>query len=85
MVLLDDGRLCLVSGCRNAPFEVHARVSDDGGGMWSDPTVLRSGGGNHDIGYPRAVQRADGRMVAAYYFNDDPAGERYIGVTIWRP
>ena len=85
MVLLGGGRLCVVSGYRHPPFEVHARISDDGGETWSAPTVLRSGGGNHDIGYPRVVQRTDGQVVSAYYFNDDPEGERYIGATIWRP
>lgn len=84
MALLPDGRLCLVSGYRDPPFEMQARLSEDGGATWSDPRTLRSGGGNSDMGYPRLVQRADGCLVAAYYFNDAPKGKRYIGATIWR-
>jgi hypothetical protein len=30
------------------------------------------------------VQRPDGTIVTAYYFNDHPGGERYIAATLWR-
>ncbi len=81
--LLDDGRLLLVYGSRKPPFGIYATVSEDGGGTWSAPSALRSDGGNHDIGYPRTVIRSDGKAVAAYYFNDAPEGERYIGATVF--
>ena len=78
MIVLRDGRICLVSGYRNAPYEIHARLSADDGHTWGEPTVLRSGGGDHDIGYPRIAQRKDGALVAVYYWNDDAGGERYV-------
>ena len=34
---------------------------------------------------PRTVQRADGRLVTIYYFNDRSQKERYIAATIWSP
>jgi hypothetical protein len=29
------------------------------------------------------VERADGKIVTVYYFNDQKEGERYIAATIW--
>ena len=47
--------------------------------------MLREDGGDHDIGYPRTVERPDGKLVTVYYSNDQPNGERYIAATIWQP
>jgi hypothetical protein len=85
MILLRDGRLCLTYGYRDPPHEMRARLSDDGGISWGEEKILRDVGGNHDIGYPRTVQRADGKVVTVYYWNDHPDGERYIAATIWSP
>ncbi len=78
---LHDGRLCLIYGYRDAPYQIHARLSADDGHTWSDALILRSDGGCHDLGYPRAVQRPDGNVVVVYYWNDAPDGERYIAAT----
>jgi hypothetical protein len=85
MIRLHDGRVCLTYGVRAAPYGIRARLSEDGGETWGDEIVLRDDGGNHDLGYPRTVQRADGTIVTAYYFNDHPEGERYIAATLWKP
>jgi hypothetical protein len=82
---LHDGRLCITYGFRNPPFAMQAVISEDEGATWGEPVVLHSGAGNHDIGYPRTVQRPDGALVTAYYFNDHEDLERYIGATIWQP
>ena len=82
---LQDGRLCLTYGFRDAPHSIRAKLSEDNGATWSPDVMLRNDGGNHDIGYPRTVQRTDGHMVTVYYFNDRPDGERYIAATIWKP
>ncbi|MCB0089152.1 MAG: exo-alpha-sialidase, partial [Caldilineaceae bacterium] len=82
---LQDGRLCLVYGYRAEPYGMRARLSADDGYTWGDDIILRADGGNHDIGYPRTVQRPDGAVVTVYYYNDAPAGERYIAATLWRP
>lgn len=89
--LLRDGRLLAVFGYRVPPFGIRARLSDDGGRTWGPELVLRDDGGSPDLGYPRAVQLDDGRVLVAYYFNraDDPVqcegGVRHIAATIFRP
>ena len=84
MIRLKDGRICLVYGFRDSPSGMRATLSSDDGATWQE-TVLRDDGGNHDVGYPRAVQRPDGSVVAVYYYNDTSDGERYVAATIWRP
>ncbi len=85
MIQLADGRLCLTYGYRAEPYGMRAVLSDDGGATWSDAIVLRDDAGNHDLGYPRSVQRPDGAVVTVYYYNDDPEGERFLDATIWKP
>ncbi len=86
LLLLEDGRVCLLYGYRGEPYSIRATVSRDGGRTWSDPIALRDDGASWDIGYVRAVQRPDGQVVAVYYFTDEASGpERYIGATIWDP
>jgi len=86
MIELQDGRICLLYGYRAEPFSIRAVLSGDRGRTWSAPITLRDGGTSWDVGYVRAVQRPDGKVVAVYYFTDEATGpERYIGATIWRP
>ncbi len=83
LIQLNDGRLCLTYGHRAAPFGMRAKLSADLGKSWGPEIVLRDRGGGRDIGYPRTVQRPDGKIVTVYYFHDTPNGERYIAATIW--
>ena len=83
MIRLKDGRLVLTYGYRAAPYGIRARLSRDNGQTWGDEIILRQDAGAWDLGYPRTVQRPDGRIVTVYYYNDAPEGERYIGATIW--
>lgn len=86
LVLLQDGRLCLIYGYRAEPYSIMARLSSDGGRTWSSDYAIRSDGASRDMGYPRVVQRPDGKLVILYYFNDQKSGpERYIGASIWEP
>ena len=87
MVKMRDGRICLVYGYRDDPnSSIRARISSDNGQTWSKDYFLRDDGSGQDIGYPRVVQRCDGKIVAVYYFEDKETGhERYIGATIWDP
>ena len=86
MIRLRDGRICLLYGYRAEPYSIRAVLSSDGGRTWSDPVTLRDDGASRDIGYVRAVERPDGKVVAVYYFTDEASGpERYIGATIWSP
>ncbi len=83
MVKLKDGRLALTYGFRHAPYGIRARLSEDKGKTWSSEIILRDDGGNWDLGYPRTIQRDDGKMVTIYYFNDAQSKYRYIAATIW--
>jgi hypothetical protein len=85
MIRLKDGRVCLTYGYRAPPYGIRARLSKDGGRTWEREVVLRDDGGGRDIGYPRTVQRPDGKIVTIYYFHDQPKGDRYIAATIWEP
>lgn len=86
LIKLKDGRLSLVYAHRAEPYGIRARLSEDNGKTWSEPIILREDGGNWDIGYPRSVQRTDGKIVTIYYFWDKETGpERYIAATIFDP
>ncbi len=95
MIKLQDGRICLIYGYRateaeinrnTATSDIRAKISNDNGTTWSDDYILRDDGSGQDIGYPRVVQRPDGKIVVLYYFMDKETGpERYIGATIWNP
>lgn len=93
MIKLKDGRICVVYGYRSdmesiqekrKTSDIRARLSGDNGKSWSKEYILRNDGSGQDIGYPRMVQRPDGKLVVVYYFMDVKTGpERYIGATIW--
>lgn len=95
MIKMKDGRICLVYGYRSdaesiaaktKTSDIRARISNDNGTTWSNEYILRNDGSGQDIGYPRIVQRPDGKIVVIYYFMDNKTGaERYIGATIWDP
>ncbi len=86
MIRLADGRICLVYGYRGEPYSIRATLSADGGRTWDNEILLRADGSSRDIGYVRAVQRPDGKVVAVYYISDKATGpERYIAATIWDP
>lgn len=81
---LQDGRICMTYGYRAAPFGMRAKLSVDNGATWGEEIILRDDGGNHDIGYPRTVQRADGTIITVYYYNDQAEGDRYLAATLWQ-
>jgi len=84
LIRLHNGSLCLTYGVRTPPYRMCAKISKDGGHTWSPELALRSDGSSRDLGYPRSVQRPDGKIVTIYYFSDAATGpERYIGATIW--
>lgn len=85
MIMLKDGRICITYGYRAEPYSICARLSSDNGRTWGEKIILRDGGGCRDLGYPRTIQRTDGKIVTVYYFNDHKDKERYIAATIWDP
>ncbi len=86
LLRLRDGRLAVVYGYRAEPYGIRAKLSTDDGRTWGREIVLREDGWSWDLGYPRSVQRPDGRVVSIYYHNDTTRPpDRYIAATIWDP
>lgn len=93
LMKLDDGRLCLVYGVRDVQTlpdgtGVYVTYSGDEGRSWSTPVLVRGkDGSSNDMGYPRVVQRPDGKVVAIYYYNHAKRGDkyRYIAASIFDP
>jgi hypothetical protein len=85
LVLLADGRLVLTYGYRAPPFGIRARLSTDQGTTWGAPIILRDDGGGRDLGYVRSVVRADGKLVAVYYYHDRTGPAHYLAATLWDP
>ncbi len=86
LVHLKDGRLVCIYGDR-PNWVMAGKFSEDGGKSWGeefviDETFIR----NHtDFGYPRLVQRNDGKLVAAYYWFTAENLQQHISVSIWTP
>jgi hypothetical protein len=81
---LKDGRLCCVYGNRTER-KMYAAVSNDEGATWSDPIILRDDfrvDTEQDLGYPRLVERADGKLVAMYYWATEERPQQHIAATI---
>jgi hypothetical protein len=93
LLKLKDGRLCFVYGIRNEKtmadgIGMYVVFSNDDGETWGKPTLLRGkDGGTWDIGYPRALQLPDGKVITTYYYNNTGIGDkfRYIAATIFDP
>ncbi|MCZ2982552.1 glycoside hydrolase, partial [Acinetobacter baumannii] len=86
---LRDGRLCCVFGYRTARRMV-ATFSADEGRTWGEQVILRDDfqvdvHGEPDFGYARACQRADGQMIAIYYWATAALPHQHIAATIWQP
>ena len=82
---LDSGAIAMTYGWRHAPYGIRARISQDEGQTWGPEIILRCDGASWDLGYPRTVQRPDGKCVTVYYFHHPEQQERYIACTIWDP
>jgi len=86
---LADGRLCCVYGNRSKR-QIIARLSEDDGATWGPEIVLRNDFqadkfDDPDLGYPRLVQRPDGKLVAIYYWATAQHPRQHIAATIWDP
>jgi sialidase-1 len=79
---LPDKRVLLVYGYRHPPFGVRARVLDpECVNFDSAPElILRSDGGNGDLGYPWATLLSKDSILVVYYFNLSD-GTRHIAAT----
>lgn len=86
LLRLQDGRIAAVYCTRRKkPFGLAAKLSADDGRTWSKEIVLRSDARKWDIGYTRAMQRPDGKVVAVYYYTTDKIPHNFIAATVWTP
>ena len=93
LVKLENGNLALAYAVRKSEEYNSSRMcikfSSDKGRSWSDEIVLRKDGATGDAGYPRMVERPDGKLVLVYYWNNalqnEKAPYRYIAATIFDP
>jgi hypothetical protein len=82
---LHNGDLALAYGWRTAPYGIRTRISQDNGVTWGPERILRADANSWDIGYPRTVQRPDGKCVTVYYFRHDEHPQQFVAATIWDP
>lgn len=87
LLRLQDGRLVCAYGQRERR-QIVARISDNEGARWGLEIILREGfwadvHGDADLGYPRMVQRADGKVLITYYWATEQMKEQLIAATIW--
>jgi len=83
MIRMNDGRVVCAYGYRGGDEGIRAKVSTDEGQSWSPEIRLRDDGLNWDLGYPRMVQRPDGKLVTVYYYCTREKPQQFIGATIW--
>lgn len=88
IVDLADGRLCCVYGDRDEK-RMAGKYSSDGGRTWGEEFIIRD---NYrsvddwaDMGYPRMVMRADGKLAVMYYWAIARHPEQFIACSVWRP
>ena len=80
---LPDNRVLLTYGYRHQPFGIRARIlnAECTDFKTAPEIVLRTDGGNGDIGYTWPVLLDRNRVLVVYYFNKDN-GIRHIAGTI---
>lgn len=87
-VKLADGRICCVYGDRDQA-KICGKYSADDGKAWGEEFVVRDGYQSlddwADMGYPRLVQRTDGKLVAMYYWATAEHPQHHIAASIWTP
>ena len=85
MIKLSDGRICLTYGYRSSPMGIRAKISSNDGQSWGSEINLRTDAASWDMGYPRSIQRSDGKVVTVYYYTTSSTTQQHIAATIWQP
>ena len=85
LLRLKDGRLCVTYCFRGVPYSLRARLSEDNGRTWGKEILLRDEARKWDMGYTRAGQRPDGKIVTVYWWTTNSHKEPHAAATIWDP
>jgi hypothetical protein len=89
LLVLQDGRLLLTYGVRHYPMGAQALISADEGQTWDTENKLMlcwsgalcwNAAHPYPNGHPFSAQRADGKVITAYYRTADP--EDYLSTII---
>ncbi|WP_439581143.1 sialidase family protein [Dyadobacter bucti] len=80
---LPDNRVLVSYGYRHKPLGIRARIlnAECTDFATAPEIILRTDGGNGDLGYPWAVQLDKNRVLVSYYFNV-PGGPQHIAGSI---
>ena len=84
LIRLADGRMLCVYGNRT-DRKMYAAISNDQGATWPERITIRNDfrkDTEQDLGYPRVVQRGDGKVVTIYYWATDKLPQQHIAATI---
>jgi len=85
LLQLKDGRLVCIYGDRHN-LVMAGKFSDDNGKSWGEEFIINKNLiGVSDFGYPRLLQRKDGKLVAIYYWASEDNLQQHIAATIWKP
>jgi hypothetical protein len=91
LIRLRDGRLLAAYANRSLGM-ILCRMSSDEGKTWGREMIVRknfqAGPGQHgfaDFGYPRLVERPDGRVAVIYYFSSKKRQRQHIACSIFSP
>jgi len=87
LLRMKDGRLCCIYANRTKKAMI-ARFSSDNGKTWGEEIIIRNDYapdvyGDADLGYPRAIQRSDGKILAVYYFATAENKECFIAASVF--
>jgi len=86
LLQLKDGTLACIYGDRHNHL-MAGKYSFDEGKTWGEEFIIRDQfkdmNSDWDFGYPRLVQRADGRLVAMYYWASPEHKQQHIAVSTW--
>lgn len=83
LLRLRDGRLLMTYGYRRKPYGNEARVSEDGGGSWSEPSKVSADGAMGDLGYPSTVELSDRSLLTVWYEQQEQSPKAVLRQAHW--
>lgn len=79
-----SGVLISLYGYRQAPYEIRAMFSTDGGKSWDKNYTIYANGVSGDLGYPCSVELDDGSILTVFYCKEDEYSPCVIMQQKWK-